>query len=138
MKQRGEGSDQSTLRSTGLRHSGKSNTASMHMCAKICSFRAAEKLRIPGQFISVFDRCTGCYIWHLGRPVMTNPWALRAERRWCGSLYPRAPHAFTTFRLHPLKGDLKGFYSLTVRANWRIIFRFDNGKASDVDVVDYH
>lgn len=46
--------------------------------------------------------------------------------------------AFTTFRLHPLKGDLKGFYSLTVRANWRIIFRFDNGKASDVDLVDYH
>ena len=46
--------------------------------------------------------------------------------------------AFTTFRLHPLKGDLKGFYSLTVRANWRIIFRFDNGKASDIDLVDYH
>jgi proteic killer suppression protein len=43
-----------------------------------------------------------------------------------------------TFGLHPLKGDLKGFWAVTVRANWRIIFRFENGKASDVDLVDYH
>ncbi|MGD1093045.1 MAG: type II toxin-antitoxin system RelE/ParE family toxin [Bryobacteraceae bacterium] len=28
------------------------------------------------------------------------------------------------YRLHPLKGDLKGFWSVTVRANWRIMFRF--------------
>ncbi|HEY6343504.1 MAG TPA: type II toxin-antitoxin system RelE/ParE family toxin [Bryobacteraceae bacterium] len=28
------------------------------------------------------------------------------------------------FRLHPLKGDLKGFWGVTVRANWRVIFRF--------------
>ena len=43
-----------------------------------------------------------------------------------------------TFGLHPLKGELKGFWAVTVRANWRIIFRFENGKASDVDLVDYH
>ncbi|MBR1123955.1 type II toxin-antitoxin system RelE/ParE family toxin [Bradyrhizobium lablabi] len=43
-----------------------------------------------------------------------------------------------TFGLHPLKGDLKGFWAVTVRANWRVIFRFDDGKASDVDLVDYH
>jgi proteic killer suppression protein len=43
-----------------------------------------------------------------------------------------------TFRLHPLKGQLKGFYSVTVRANWRIIFRFENSRAFDVDFVDYH
>jgi proteic killer suppression protein len=43
-----------------------------------------------------------------------------------------------TFRLHPLKGDLKGFWAVTVRANWRIIFRFEGGKAFDVDLVDYH
>jgi proteic killer suppression protein len=43
-----------------------------------------------------------------------------------------------TFRLHPLKGDLKGFWSLAVRANWRIIFRFEDGRAFDVDLVDYH
>ena len=45
---------------------------------------------------------------------------------------------YTGFRLHPLKGDLKGFWSLTLRANWRIVFRFADGKASDVDLVDYH
>lgn len=42
------------------------------------------------------------------------------------------------FRLHALKGDLKGFYAVTVRANWRIIFRFEDGDAFDVDFVDYH
>ena len=42
------------------------------------------------------------------------------------------------FRLHPLKGDLKGFWSVTVRANWRIVFRFENGTAFDVELTDYH
>ena len=42
------------------------------------------------------------------------------------------------FRLHPLKGDLAGFWSVTVSGNWRIVFRFDDGNASDVDLVDYH
>ncbi len=43
-----------------------------------------------------------------------------------------------TLRLHALKGDLKGFWAVTVRANWRIVFRFDDGDAIDVDFVDYH
>ena len=43
-----------------------------------------------------------------------------------------------TFRLHSLKGELKGFFSVTVRANWRIIFRFEGGEAFDLDFVDYH
>ena len=42
------------------------------------------------------------------------------------------------FRLHALKGDLKGFWSISVRANWRVIFRFQDGQAHDVDLVDYH
>ena len=42
-----------------------------------------------------------------------------------------------TFGLHPLKGELKGFWAVTVRANWRVIFRFEDGKAFDVDLVDY-
>ena len=42
------------------------------------------------------------------------------------------------FRLHPLKGELAGCWSITVRANWRIIFRFEEGDATDVDLVDYH
>lgn len=41
------------------------------------------------------------------------------------------------FRLHPLKGDLKGFWAITVRANWRIVFRF-NDEPEDVDFIDYH
>jgi proteic killer suppression protein len=41
------------------------------------------------------------------------------------------------YRLHPLKGDLKGFWSVTVRANWRIIFRFDGTDALDVELIDY-
>ena len=42
------------------------------------------------------------------------------------------------FRLHPLKGDLAGFWAVTVRANWRIVFRFEDGHALDVDYLDYH
>lgn len=42
------------------------------------------------------------------------------------------------FRLHALKGELKGFWAVTVRANWRVIFRFADGDALDVDYVDYH
>jgi toxin HigB-1 len=42
------------------------------------------------------------------------------------------------FRLHPLKGDLKGFWSVTVRANRRVVFRFEGGHACDVDLIDYH
>lgn len=42
------------------------------------------------------------------------------------------------FRLHRLKGDLYDFWAITVRANWRVIFRFHNGEAWEVDYVDYH
>ena len=42
------------------------------------------------------------------------------------------------FRLHPLKGDLAGYWSITVSTNRRIIFRFEQGDATDVDLVDYH
>ena len=43
-----------------------------------------------------------------------------------------------SLRLHPLKGQLKGFWAVTVRANWRIIFRFAEGKVSAVELIDYH
>jgi proteic killer suppression protein len=42
------------------------------------------------------------------------------------------------YRLHELKGDLKGFWSVSLSGNWRIIFRFENGKAYDVEMIDYH
>jgi toxin HigB-1 len=43
-----------------------------------------------------------------------------------------------SFRLHPLTGDLKNLWSVTVRSNWRIVFRFEDGLVFDVDLVDYH
>jgi len=47
---------------------------------------------------------------------------------------------FPGWKLHPLKGNLKGFWSLTVTGNWRLVFRYDEKSniASDVDLVDYH
>jgi proteic killer suppression protein len=42
------------------------------------------------------------------------------------------------YRLHPLKGDLKGMWAVTVRANWRIVFRFEGTDAFDVELIDYH
>jgi proteic killer suppression protein len=45
---------------------------------------------------------------------------------------------FPGWRLHPLKGDLKGFWSVTITGNWRLIFRFEDGDAFDLDLVDYH
>lgn len=46
--------------------------------------------------------------------------------------------ALPGYRLHPLKGERKGYWAMTVRANWRIVFRFDDGDAFDVDLIDYH
>jgi toxin HigB-1 len=47
-------------------------------------------------------------------------------------------NAYPGWRLHPLKGELRGFWSVSASGNWRVIFRFDNGMAYDVDLVDYH
>lgn len=42
------------------------------------------------------------------------------------------------WRLHPLKGKLAGNWSLTVTGNLRLTFRFEEGDAFDVDLLDYH
>ena len=42
------------------------------------------------------------------------------------------------YRLHPLRGDLVGMWSISVSGNWRIIFRFNGIDVQDVDFVDYH
>ena len=42
------------------------------------------------------------------------------------------------YRLHALKGNLKGYWSVTVKANWRLIFRFEGGDVHDVELIDYH
>ena len=46
--------------------------------------------------------------------------------------------ALPGFRLHELKGKLKGHYAVSVSGNWRVTFRFEEGWAVDVDYVDYH
>jgi len=43
-----------------------------------------------------------------------------------------------SYRLHPLKGSRKGECGVTVRANWRITFWFEEGDALDVNLEDYH
>ena len=42
------------------------------------------------------------------------------------------------FRLHPLKGEWRGYWAVTVRANWRVVFRLEEGDALDVELMDYH
>ncbi len=41
-------------------------------------------------------------------------------------------------KLHPLSGELKGHYAVSVSANWRITFRFEDGDTVDVDYVEDH
>jgi len=43
-----------------------------------------------------------------------------------------------SYRLHQLKGDRKGQWAVTVRANWRIAFLFENGDAFYIDLLNYH
>ena len=42
------------------------------------------------------------------------------------------------YRLHRLKGDRNGFWSISISVNWRVVFRFDDGDVYDVELVDYH
>ena len=41
-------------------------------------------------------------------------------------------------RLHPLSGHLAGSWAVTVRANWRVTFRFEGRDVADVNYEDYH
>ena len=41
-------------------------------------------------------------------------------------------------RLEKLKGDLKGFYSIRINDQWRITFKWNNGNADQVKIIDYH
>jgi toxin HigB-1 len=54
----------------------------------------------------------------------------------------RAHHPFDLdlpgYRLHPLKGEWKGTWSVAISGNLRIMFRFEDGDALDVDLIDYH
>ena len=44
----------------------------------------------------------------------------------------------TNWRIHPLRGNRRGQWSGRVSGNWRIVFRFQDGEAVDIDLIDYH
>lgn len=46
--------------------------------------------------------------------------------------------ALPGLNLHPLRGDFKGFWAVSVSGNWRVLFRFEENTAADVDYLDYH
>lgn len=46
--------------------------------------------------------------------------------------------ALPGYRLHQLAGDRRGRWSVRVSGNWRVVFKFSDGDAVDVDLVDYH
>jgi toxin HigB-1 len=50
----------------------------------------------------------------------------------------RQLETFPGWRLHALKGDMQGYWSLSVSGNWRLIFKWQDGIAEDLDLVDYH
>lgn len=52
--------------------------------------------------------------------------------------WPRDISTRPGYRLHPLKGSRTGQWSISVSGNWRVVFRFKNNEAVDVDLVDYH
>lgn len=41
-------------------------------------------------------------------------------------------------RLEKLKGDRKNYYSIRINDQWRILFKWENGNSSEVEIVDYH
>ncbi len=58
--------------------------------------------------------------------------------RWLDSGNPLGNLAVPGYRLHPLKGDRKGVWSVTATDNRRITFRVERDDAYDVDLEDYH
>ncbi len=81
------------------------------------------------------------------RAEWVPPWRIALRSPWRTLTMP-ASHRISTcdisawrlagYRLHPLKGALKGYWSISISGNWRRIFRFENGDACDVDLIDYH
>lgn len=79
--------------------------------------------------------------WQTGNPRgLPSEMVRRLGRRLDDLHAARSPNDLRApgYRLHPLKGDLAGYWSLRVTDNWRLVFRFEAGEAVDVDLVDYH
>lgn len=70
------------------------------------------------------------------QPILANKIELILDRLDAAADYKDMNFPGSDF--HPLKGNLKNFYSVHVNVNWVIIFRFENGEALDVDLIDYH
>ena len=51
---------------------------------------------------------------------------------------PQDFEPFRNLRIHPLKGDLKDFWSLDITSNYRLIFKFENKNVFDIDLLDTH
>lgn len=66
--------------------------------------------------------------------------AKRLREQLTALTHAKAPEdlARPSWRLHRLTGNLHGYWSLTVQANWRVIFRFVEGNVELVDYLDYH
>ncbi len=66
---------------------------------------------------------------------------LAARRRLAVLSSARSPHEFGALKsvgLHRLTGDRKEFWAVTINGPWRLVFRFNDGHAYDVEIVDYH
>ena len=55
-----------------------------------------------------------------------------------GARIPGGLSAQPGYRLHRLTGDMAGLWSIRVSGNWRVVFRFEDHEAVDVDLVDYY
>ena len=63
---------------------------------------------------------------------------LRLILGWLNAAYETYDMALPGLRLHKLTGNLEGYWAVEVSGNWRIIFRFHEHAAWDVDYIDYH
>ena len=54
------------------------------------------------------------------------------------SMMPQDLLPFKNWRVHQMGGNYAGYWSVTVKENWRIIFRFDSKNMCDIDYLDYH
>ena len=70
-------------------------------------------------------------------PAGLAPRRRRILFRLQGATHPGSADA-PGFRLHPLKGNRACQWSVRVSGNWRVVFRFEDGEAVDVDLIDYH
>lgn len=80
-------------------------------------------------------------LWERGRTKGIDPQSVKKIQRVLSALNTAtAPEDMRLpgFKFHELKGDRKGQYAVTVRANFRIVFEWENGKALRVDEEDYH